>query len=82
LRIVYRDSATVVGALSPESHQFLQLYIYAISIMYVAGPDAVFAVYSDAQRRGKTARPRFDMEKGVCGSGLVLFCDDIILYSQ
>ena len=63
------------GALSGESNQFFQLYIYALSIVRVVGSDPIFAVYSDDERPGKTIRTRYDMEEGVYGFGLGVFPD-------
>jgi hypothetical protein len=42
-----------------------------------AGPGAIFAVYTDDERQGKTVRARHDMEKSLHGSGLGVFPDGV-----
>jgi hypothetical protein len=65
------------GALSTESHEFFQLYLYALSVVCFAGPSAIFALYPDDERPGKTAGTRHDMEKSVHGPGLGVFPDGL-----
>jgi hypothetical protein len=63
----------VGGALSTESHEFFQLYVYAVSVVRFVGPGAVLTVYTDDERPGKTTGARHDMEKSVHGPGLGVF---------
>jgi hypothetical protein len=63
----------VGGALSTESHEFFQVYLYALSVVCFAGPGAIFAVYTDDEGSGKTAGARHDMEKSLHGPGLGVF---------
>jgi hypothetical protein len=65
------------GALSTESHEFFQLYVYAVSVVRFVGPGAIFTVYTDDERPGETAGTRHDMEKSVHGSGLGVFPDGV-----
>ena len=61
------------GALSGESYQFFQLYVYALSVVCFVGPDPIFAVYSHDEGPGKTIGTRYDMEESVYGFGLGVF---------
>ena len=53
------------GALPDRPQQFLQLHVYVISIVCIAGPDTILAVYPDDERPRKAAGPGYDMEEGV-----------------
>lgn len=71
--IVYRDSASVGDSLPRQSHEFLQLYLYVISIMRVIGPDPVFALYSYDEGSRETIGTGYGMEKVMRGFGLVFY---------
>ena len=75
--IVYRDSETVGSALSGQSNQFFQLYVYIVSIVRFVGSDTIFAVYSDDEGSRETIGARYDMEEGVYGFRLGVFPDRV-----
>jgi hypothetical protein len=59
-------------------NQFLQLYLYPVSVMCFAGSDAVFALHSHDEGPRETVRTRYGVEEGVrnfrlgvCGDGIV-----------
>ena len=65
------------SALSTESHEFFQLYVYAVSVMCIVRPGAIFTLYPDDERPRKTAGTRHDMEKSLYGPGLGVFPDGV-----
>lgn len=77
MRVVYRDSETLGGALSAKSHEFFQLYVYAVSVVCAVRPSAIFTLYPYDERPRETARARHDMEEGVYGFRLGIFPDGI-----
>jgi len=59
--------------LSAQSHEFLQLYLYVVSIVCSLGPKPVFALYSHDERPRKTIGARHDLEESVRRPGLGIF---------
>jgi adenylate kinase len=46
----HRNTETMGGTLPDRPQQFLQLHVYVVSVVCIAGPDAVLAVHSDDER--------------------------------
>ena len=66
----YRNTKTMGDALSPQSNQFFQLYVYIIPIMCSIRSGAILALYTHDERPRETIGTRYDMEKSVYGFGL------------
>ena len=56
------------------SNEFLQLHIYAVSVVCVVRSDAVFALYSNDERSGKTVGTGYGVEESVRDLGLGVCC--------
>ncbi len=58
-------------------NQFLQLYLYPISVVCFAESDAVFALHSYDERSRKTVGTRYGVEEGVRDFRLGVCCNGI-----
>ena len=65
--------------LSHQPDEFLQLYVYIVSVVCVVGPEAVLAVYPNDERPDQTAGARYDLEESVRLLGLGVFPDGLMI---
>jgi len=48
--------------------------------MCPVGPGAIFALYPDDEGSGETVGTGYDMEEGLYGTGLGIFCDGLRVF--